>query len=1068
MPPRAKTYNTGSNLPKAVSRRARSKEVSVSQRIHRPSVSLQFPSVESVTDAVGVSSTVTANSFVNALTKEKLGTLIKAPNAEAATRNGSRTTNDSAAVMTSTMKSSVRETKRGRPDSVPTLATQPVKIMEKSKTVIPKSLLNFLDLIGEHKWFDVARLLENKNRVERRFASVDEAVAALKAEAQSYVEVLGDYVNRLKTKSDKDEQWLRSVVSKGTSNDRVAAGVLLIQQCPPLQTVQLQRLIEQFGKLNRTASITACEAVKDLMINDLLPPDRKLHFFATNPLFTAICQQSHCVPEKPPQSKRQKTHGPSSRQAPGNTDIVCTYSEPQLLLVWFEDVLKALYMNLVMTLATGCKDSLAFFRQKCVKLAFELLTNSPEQEQGLLSILVSQLVHSRQKSDVNTAVYLLKQVLTLHPPMKRVVTQYVGETISQQLCATTFQPEGLGALYRPVLFLTSFRYSRNDTEYPKFMITILMRIFHLLVEHLGRTTLTDAQEARLKIQSKRKKRKLLLIKKKNSADKGSEDGSQKPIDSHQSSSFGTFHLPGCRLMKVVVNGINRALPYVPKPFLSEISLDSSTLRRLILSVKSNTVKIALLSLLYQMNNLLQQDNSDFFTLLYSALKDFELLQGSNRVALLTLMRGIQSNLEQNPSVPLALTRRLLQTSSQISLPGLQLEILNELAQFISDQFVWSAPILLKTDAQLLQENEEESFVDAPADSDSESKTHSTKVGGVGALCGGSCVSPGKRLGGQHADIQPHKSLRYNPFGSDPRLDRAQLNHLWEIGLLRCSVFPVVAEYANAIYSWGLLHRQQGKEWGSWAKSLLPAPNLDHIIPGYIKPTDRLHPCIGTADVILSGTVLDMLAYRSTEVSEDENINRKKKKENKDMNTASGGCLAMELSSPAFWAKKSCVYPHEKFMHKYFTDGYVTRQKPTAKPQFNTEEDDIEDNDGAGGGDTVNDEDERSMDEFLNNVMAAEMGCDDEDNDVNCSEADSFDEYGELNDGISDGDEANFLEEGFDDNDDAAEDNLANEFDENSVIDAADQPTQAMSEKRRRNRNHTSAVFADAANFSQYL
>lgn len=156
------------------------------------------------------------------------------------------------------------------------------------------------------------------------------------------------------------------------------------------------------------------------------------------------------------------------------------------------------------------------------------------------------------------------------------------------------------------------------------------------------------------------------------------------------------------------------------------------------------------------------------------------------------------------------------------------------------------------------------------------------------------------------------------------------------------------------------------------------------------------------------------------------------------------------------------------MHKYFTDGYVTRQKPTAKPQFNTEEDDIEDNDGAGGGDTVNDEDERSMDEFLNNVMAAEMGCDDEDNDVNCSEADSFDEYGELNDGISDGDEANFLEEGFDDNDDAAEDNLANEFDENSVIDAADQPTQAMSEKRRRNRNHTSAVFADAANFSQYL
>lgn len=47
-------------------------------------------------------------------------------------------------------------------------------------------------------------------------------------------------------------------------------------------------------------------------------------------------------------------------------------------------------------------------------------------------------------------------------------------------------------------------------------------------------------------------------------------------------------------------------------------------------------------------------------LLYKATKDVDLLQASNRVSLLSLLRSIQSNPEPHLAIPLALSRRLLQ------------------------------------------------------------------------------------------------------------------------------------------------------------------------------------------------------------------------------------------------------------------------------------------------------------------------------------------------------------------------------------------------------------------------
>lgn len=209
---------------------------------------------------------------------------------------------------------------------------------------LPKCWLKFLDLLGERKWFEVLPLLDATHSTERQFLSVDEAVVALKSEAQTHIEALSNYVNCLQTKASKEEQWLRSVVSKGTTSDRVAAGVLLVQQCPIVQTVQLRRLLEQMAKLNRTGMAKSSEAIKDLMINDLLPVDRKLNFFADNPTFHSLCTTI-----KPQASNKKKVFPRnSSGVETGSQSIVCRYNEAQLVVLWFEDVLKALYINLVM------------------------------------------------------------------------------------------------------------------------------------------------------------------------------------------------------------------------------------------------------------------------------------------------------------------------------------------------------------------------------------------------------------------------------------------------------------------------------------------------------------------------------------------------------------------------------------------------------------------------------------------------------------------------------------------------------------------------------------------------
>lgn len=110
-------------------------------------------------------------------------------------------------------------------------------------------------------------------------------------------------------------------------------------------------------------------------------------------------------------------------------------------------------------------------------------------------------------------------------------------------------------------------------------------------------------------------------------------------------------------------------------------------------------------------------------------------------------------------------------------------------------------------------------------------------------------------------VEPRERTRYNALGRDPRSDNAEVNHLWEINLLRCSVYPPVAEYARAIYAWGLQHRGEKRQWAAAGTAVVPPPSLDNLIPLAVKaPKEESDVAYLPSVETLSNTaVLDMLA-----------------------------------------------------------------------------------------------------------------------------------------------------------------------------------------------------------------
>jgi len=224
----------------------------------------------------------------------------------------------------------------------------------------------------------------------------------------------------------------------GTLTDKLAAMMMLVQSAPLYRVNTLYSLLNMASKHGRRESLMAIDTLKDLFMTNLLPDKRKLVAFHVRPL-----------------------------SATNITDMHKVYW-------YFEDILKSIYAEFVSTLSKSSHDAVMHTKRKVQHVCFELLTEKPELEQQLLSLLVNKLGDPERKVASNSA-HLLNTLLQRHRGMKLVVVREV-ETF---LHRSSVSPR---AQYYGIIFLNQIMLSEEEAEVSKKLLSIYFSMFKRLTD----------------------------------------------------------------------------------------------------------------------------------------------------------------------------------------------------------------------------------------------------------------------------------------------------------------------------------------------------------------------------------------------------------------------------------------------------------------------------------------------------------------------------------------------------------------------------------------------------------
>nr|AAH84984.1 LOC495457 protein [Xenopus laevis] len=255
------------------------------------------------------------------------------------------------------------------------------------------------------------------------------------------------YKNKKELQKGANSSWMKTVVSTGTLGDRMAAMTVLIQDAPvhTLQFVEnLVSLVRKKG--SKQQNLMALDTIKDLLLSDLLPENRKLHTFLQHP-FDKL--EEACS---------------------GNRDA----RDRHLILWFFEEQLKKQVAEFVKVLGTLSHDNLDATKAKSLNVAHELLCNKPEEEKSLLVLIVNKLGDPQYKI-ATKASYLLETLLSKHPNMKTVVCLEIERLL--------FRPNiSEKAQYYGVCFLNQIIFSHEESDLANQLITVYFCFFRACVK----------------------------------------------------------------------------------------------------------------------------------------------------------------------------------------------------------------------------------------------------------------------------------------------------------------------------------------------------------------------------------------------------------------------------------------------------------------------------------------------------------------------------------------------------------------------------------------------------------
>lgn len=293
------------------------------------------------------------------------------------------------------------------------------------------------------KWFDLEYTAEGS--ADPQDPSL---VSQYKALAQQLFEAdVALYKSKKNLQKGANSNWMKTVVSSGVLADRMAAMTVLIQDAPVHTLEHVENLVSMVKKKgSRRMGLMALDTLRELLLSDLLPENRKLRPFAQHP-FDQL-----------------------EEKASGNRDA----RDRRLILWYFEHNLKHHVAEFVAALDTVAHDTVAATKAKALATAHEMLCSRPEQERALLIQVVNKLGDPEYKTAAK-ASYLLETLLQKHPNMKAVVCCEVERLM--------FRPNiSSKAQYYAVCFLSQVKLSHGEAELASKLITIYFSFFRACVK----------------------------------------------------------------------------------------------------------------------------------------------------------------------------------------------------------------------------------------------------------------------------------------------------------------------------------------------------------------------------------------------------------------------------------------------------------------------------------------------------------------------------------------------------------------------------------------------------------
>ncbi|XP_075326920.1 CCAAT/enhancer-binding protein zeta [Odontesthes bonariensis] len=255
------------------------------------------------------------------------------------------------------------------------------------------------------------------------------------------------YKTKKSLQKGANSAWMKTVVSSGVLADRMAAMTVLIQDAPVHMLEHVEHLVAMVKKKgSRRMGLMAIDTLRELLLSNLLPENRKLRPFGEHPF--------HQLEEK----------------ASGNRDA----RDRRLVLWYFEHHLKHHVAEFVAALDSVAHDTVAATKAKALATAHELLCGRPEQERALLVQVVNKLGDPEYKTAAK-ASYLLETLLHKHPNMKTVVCCEVERLV--------FRPNvSPKAQYYAVCFLSGVMLSHDEAPLAAKLITVYFSFFRACVK----------------------------------------------------------------------------------------------------------------------------------------------------------------------------------------------------------------------------------------------------------------------------------------------------------------------------------------------------------------------------------------------------------------------------------------------------------------------------------------------------------------------------------------------------------------------------------------------------------